>query len=131
MIQVAVGIVLSRGSVLLCQRSASARYPLKWEFPGGKLEPGESPETCLARELREELSIHASVGPLVHRQHSVYPDSGSFDVFYHEIPSWSGLIVNRVFESIAWVPLGGLPSFDILDGNRDIVDLLLRTHAAA
>jgi 8-oxo-dGTP diphosphatase len=131
MIQVAVGIVLRNGAVLLCQRKASARYALKWEFPGGKLEPGETPEECLTRELYEELSIHASIGPLFHRQHSVYPDSGSFDVFYHHVPSWTGTIVNRVFETIDWVPWESLHTFNILEGNKEIVDLLLRAHARA
>ncbi len=129
MIQVAVGILLNDGAVLLCQRKADARYGLKWEFPGGKLEPGESPQHCLVRELYEELSIHATVGPLLHRNHAIYPDSGSFDVFYFQITSYTGAIVNRVFESFTWVPLRNLTSFDILEGNRDIVDLLISTHA--
>ncbi len=130
MIQVAAGILLNDGAVLLCQRKATARYGLKWEFPGGKLEPGESPQECLIRELQEELSIQATIGPLFHRSHAVYPDSGSFDVFYYRISSYAGPIINRVFETFAWVPIRDLPSFDILEGNRAIVDQLVTSHAS-
>ena len=57
--EVAVGIILQDGNVLACQRKRDATYALKWEFPGGKLEPGETPEHALVRELHEELAIHA------------------------------------------------------------------------
>ena len=53
MVHVTAGILADGGRVLICQRRAGSRFPLKWEFPGGKVEDGESPETCLRRELRE------------------------------------------------------------------------------
>src|SRR6266436_5879884 len=77
MIKVAVGIILrdggspGSGGVLLAQRKHSARYALRWEFPGGKLEDHEPLEECLRRELREELGISAEIGPLFHHQHHV------------------------------------------------------------
>lgn len=133
MIDVAVGIMLRNSAsppeVLLCQRRKEARYALKWEFPGGKVEPNERTEACLARELHEELGITAEVGTLYHRQHYVYPDSGTFDVFYYLVPSFTGAIVNRVFETTRWVPVADLVRFDILEGNREVVDKLMREHA--
>lgn len=135
MIQVAVGIITRNETsthttrVLLCQRKKSSRYGLKWEFPGGKVEEGETIDVCLRRELCEELNIRADIGALIHRQHYVYPDSGTFDVFYHLVTSFSGEIVNHVFESYAWVEINKLQEYDILEGNKDIVATLMREHA--
>ena len=61
-IEVAAGLLRSRDRILVCQRSARGAHPLRWELPGGKLEPGESAEACLRRELAEELGIEAEVG---------------------------------------------------------------------
>ena len=133
MIDVAVGIMFRNGgappTVLLCQRKHDARYALKWEFPGGKVEPNEPTEECLRRELREELGIAATVGRLYHRQHYVYPDSGTFDVSYYLVQSFTGPIVNHVFETTKWVPIGDLTRYDILEGNREVVEKLMREHA--
>ena len=134
MTKVAVGIIIKnnpdshRKNVLLCQRKKSARYGLKWEFPGGKVEEGETIESCLRREIHEELGIDAVIGELYHRQHYVYPDSGTFDVFYHNVPAFSGTIINRVFESYAWVPILKLAEYDILEGNKKVVSKLLSDH---
>ncbi len=62
MIAVVAGILLRDGKILLAQRKEAASFALKWEFPGGKIEPGESPEEALERELREELGIHTHTG---------------------------------------------------------------------
>ena len=124
--KVAVGVVALNSNVLVCQRKKTARYPLKWEFPGGKLEPGESPEDCLRRELREELSIEAVIGAEFYRQEWHYPDSGSFEVFYHHVPSFSGTIQNNVFEQVRWTKVSELTSIDVLEGNKPAIDFLLR-----
>jgi 8-oxo-dGTP diphosphatase len=129
MIQVAVGIIRIANNVLLCQRKAAARYGLKWEFPGGKTEPDESPESCLCRELFEELAIQPYNAGLFYRDHFVYPDSGTFDVFYYMVPSYCGTIINNVFEAYSWVPLDRLREFDILEGNRNVINELLRRYA--
>jgi 8-oxo-dGTP diphosphatase len=60
-IHVACAIIEENNKVLAAQRSAAMSMPLKWEFPGGKIEVGESPEECLMRELREEIGISVSV----------------------------------------------------------------------
>lgn len=132
MITVAVGIIMKQApdfkQVLLCQRKKSIRYGLKWEFPGGKVENGERTEDCLIRELHEELYIRATIGSLYHQQHYVYPDSGTFDVFYYLVPTFTGTIVNRVFESYKWVPVATLLEYDILEGNRDVTAKLMDDH---
>ncbi len=134
MIIVAVGLLLRKNStheteLLLCQRKRSARYGLKWEFPGGKVEAGETTVDGLRRELREELHIDADIGNLYHRQHYVYPDSGTFDVHYYIVSSWSGTMVNRVFEGTAWVPVIRFGEYDILEGNLDVIGMLTNDHA--
>lgn len=129
MIKVAVGIIFQENRVLLCQRKSSARYALKWEFPGGKLENNESPEECLQRELCEELGIFAEIGKLFHQQHYLYKDSGSFDVLYFLIQSYKGELVNKVFASIQWVSVSKISALDILEGNHDVVRKLVGQYA--
>lgn len=124
MIKVAVGIITINSQVLVCQRKKTSRYALKWEFPGGKLENGESVEHCLRRELQEELSIDAIIGEEFFRQQWFYPDSGSFEVFYHRIPSYSGTIRNNVFEQILWAHFSELTRIDMLEGNREVISQL-------
>jgi len=131
--QVAVGIITKDGRVLVCQRQSAANYPLKWEFPGGKLEPSEVPEHALSRELHEELGVDAVIGPEFHRQEWIYgnsvsdPDNdGAFRVFYFLISSFSGMLTNKAFEQVRWVTPRELQNMDILEGNREAVNLLAR-----
>jgi 8-oxo-dGTP diphosphatase len=131
--RVAVGILRESGMILACQRKRTATYPLKWEFPGGKVEEGESPQEALRRELHEELGIDASIGREFHRQEWVYPDGignptkdGSFHVSYFLVESYTGEVANHVFEQIRWVSPEVLYAMDILEGNRDAVQLLTR-----
>ena len=128
MIKVAVGIITFNAQVLVCQRKKTARYPLKWEFPGGKFENGETVDECLRRELREELSINAVVGEEFLKQEWLYPDSGSFEVFYHLVPSYAGTIRNNVFEQILWVSFGELARIDMLEGNKEAIDRLVKSN---
>jgi 8-oxo-dGTP diphosphatase len=130
MIRVAVGIIIKNGSaegersVLLCQRKETAKYPLKWEFPGGKVEDGEEVADCLARELREELGVTIGQPELFHRQEAHYADSGHYEVYYYIVGELAGTPVNRVFRRIEWVGVGDLPTYDILEGNRDVIGKL-------
>ena len=131
MITVAVGIVYDPSDperVLLCQRNRTARYPLKWEFPGGKLEERESPEDSLRRELKEELGIEVIDAKLFHQQRVTYPDGRSFEVFYFIIPSFRGALSNNVFEAVEWVNIRNISSYDLLEGNREAVQKFIRYH---
>lgn len=65
MVEVAAGVIVKDSMVLIAQKGAGERLGLKWEFPGGKVEGGETPESCLRRELREEFSIDAAVGDYI------------------------------------------------------------------
>jgi 8-oxo-dGTP diphosphatase len=129
---VAVGIIMRGGLILACQRRRTVSYPLKWEFPGGKIEPGETPREALVRELNEELAIDAVPGEELLTHEWVYrggiPDprrDPAFRVTYFLVRSFSGEPVNLCFETIRWVPVEELASMDILEGNRDAIALLL------
>jgi len=132
MITVAVGLIIRhQKEILLCQRKAHLPYPLKWEFPGGKVMDGEHVEDCLHRELAEELGIEAKIGKLYHRGKYVYPDSGTFDVSYFLVPSFRCGMVNNVFAGLRWVSIIELATFDILEGNTEVVQKLLKEYGTA
>jgi 8-oxo-dGTP diphosphatase len=127
MIQVAVGILTeAAGNVLLCRRPKGKPYAHQWEFPGGKIEKGERPDECLRRELREELGIDAVVGELFHVQSHRYPDSGEYNVYYYLVPSYTGILQNLAFAEMCWVAPGDIPGYDNLEGNREVIDKLIR-----
>lgn len=94
---------------------------LQWEFPGGKLEPGESAEEALRRELDEELGIQATVGPLVtHIRHN-YRNGGAVDLQFFAVREFAGEIVNRIFAQLVWSPLERLPEYDFLPADRGLI----------
>jgi 8-oxo-dGTP diphosphatase len=81
-ILVTAGVVIREGRVLVARRKAGSHLGGLWEFPGGKLEPGESPEECLARELREELGISVRVGRVLETVYHRYPEKNVLLLFY-------------------------------------------------
>ena len=119
MIQVAVGIVEHAGRVLVCRRKKGTRYELKWEFPGGKVENGESPKGTLQRELLEELNITAEVGDEIFQQRWKYPDHGEFEIHFFSVREFTGDLRNLAFADILWVSPEELTELDLLDGSRE------------
>jgi len=126
MITVTAGILGDGYRVLICQRRAGARFGLKWEFPGGKVEEGETAEACLRRELREELAIDAQIGPEVYRTDHQYPGGFTVRLLFFRVPRYAGTPVNHDFERIEWVEPERLPEFDFLEADRELVDLMAR-----
>ncbi len=124
--RVAVGILKRNGKILACQRKKGSRYGLKWEFPGGKLEPGETALQCVRRELAEELAIDVRAVQETEYETAVYDDGGKFEVAYCHITDFTGEPKNNVFETIRWVDLHELKRLDMLEGNRSIIEKLTR-----
>lgn len=122
-ILVVAGIVQRNGEILICQRRRSDTYGLQWEFPGGKVEPGESLPDALIRELAEELAIQVKVGPEVYRLRHQYPDR-FVEVAFFSITDFGGDARNQVFEAIEWVPRAKLPEYEFLEADRDLVSRL-------
>ena len=117
-----VAALIIRGDeVLICQRRPDQPMGLQWEFPGGKIEPGESAEQALARELDEELGIHATIGRLVTRIRHNYRNGGAVDLQFFTVREYTGEIANRIFAQLVWARLETLPEYDFLPADRGLV----------
>jgi 8-oxo-dGTP diphosphatase len=118
---VAAALILRGEEVLICQRRPDQPMALKWEFPGGKIESGETPEQALARELDEELGIDADIGPLVTHTRHTYRSGGAVDLQFFAVHAFRGEVTNRIFHDVRWIPLRDLTSYDFLAADRDLI----------
>ena len=118
---VAAALIVRGGEILICQRRPDQPMALQWEFPGGKIEHGETPEQALARELEEELGIQALIGPRVtHIRHN-YRHGGAVDLQFFAVNEFTGEMINRIFHQYRWVKLRDLPSYDFLAADRGLI----------
>jgi 8-oxo-dGTP diphosphatase len=116
-----VAAVIERdGRVLICQRKLG-RHAMKWEFPGGKIEPGESPQQALKRELREELRIDATIGEELHRQTARYGNGPIIHLTFFRITDFTGEPENTEFEQMVWEQPAKLTDYDFLEGDLEFV----------
>lgn len=124
LVEVVAGVIRdARGRVLLARRTEGRDLAGLWEFPGGKREPGETPEAALARELHEELGIEAEVGAAVIRVPQAYPDKRLvLDV--REIRHWRGSARGREGQALVWVPPHKLASYAMPPADRPVVAAL-------
>ena len=124
-IPVAVGIARDpMGRLLVGQRPACKDYPGKWEFPGGKLEPGESVYTALVREFREELGLEITRAEpaFVVRHH--YPDR-SVELNVWRVIDFLGKATGLEDQVVCWVAPRELAGLDFLDGNQTLLERLI------
>ena len=123
-VPVAAGVLFNNGRVLAAQRSVADRHPLKWEFPGGKVEPGEDARRALMRELREELDVEATVGKMLRRSTHRYPDGLCVDITFIHVTAIDREPTNQVFADLRWVLIEELHVLDFLAGDRAFVGAL-------
>lgn len=119
-----VAAVIERGDrrLLIGQRRKSDTSPLKWEFPGGKIRGGESPEVALARELQEELGVTLVKGVELGRVHHHYAGTAEeLEIRFFAAAIAEADLVPRTFEKIAWVLPKELGTYDFLAANRELI----------
>jgi len=118
---VVAGLIVKDGKILVCQRTRHQTMPLKWEFPGGKIEEGEQPRAALRRELEEELGIDAIIGEEVARIRHEYPGGGSVELRFYIVREYGGEMQNRIFKDVQWSSTTDLPNFDFLEADLSLV----------
>jgi len=129
MTTVVAAVIVRDQEILVCQRRAQGDHPLKWEFPGGKVEPGESLETALHRELEEELGIIALDAEEITRYQFAYSGKQPIQLVFFSINDFSGDLNNFVFEQIEWSRREELVRYDFLEGDVDFVRTLISPGA--
>ncbi|HVH89125.1 MAG TPA: (deoxy)nucleoside triphosphate pyrophosphohydrolase [Terriglobales bacterium] len=124
--QVVAALIVRGQELLICQRAQDQPMPLKWEFPGGKVEPGEEEAAALYRELQEELGISATIEEKVTSIQHHYRKGGAVELHFYRVQDYEGELENRIFEQIRWVDRRDLPRFDFLDADRSLIRQLAK-----
>jgi 8-oxo-dGTP diphosphatase len=119
--RVVAAVIEKDGKLLVCQRTRHQTMPLKWEFPGGKIEEGEQPRDALRRELDEELGIDASIGDEISRLKHTYPNGSMVELRFYVVREYQGDIENRIFRDVQWSSPKDLVSYDFLEADAELV----------
>src|SRR5216684_1588658 len=115
MVEVVAAVIERAGLILIGQRKPRGKHALKWEFPGGKVEPGEDLRAALARELREELGIEALIGEEIERYDFTYSTEAITRLVFFRVTEFAGEPENLDFAAIEWAPRNKLPQYDFLE----------------
>ncbi len=130
MIRVVAGVIVRDGKILVCQRRRDDSFPLKWEFPGGKIEPGEDDRAALVRELREELGVEATIVREIERVEHHYAKAErtarahqrtAFSIAFFLVNIGAQEPQNLAFEKFQWDLPADLKSHDFLEANGALV----------
>jgi 8-oxo-dGTP diphosphatase len=119
--QVVAGIIVREEKILICQRTEDQAMPLKWEFPGGKVEPDEDLKDALHRELEEELGIDAVIGRKVAAIQHTYAGGNGVELYFYRVDHFEREIQNRIFRDVRWVDRKELPTYDFLEADTGLV----------
>jgi len=114
---VVAGIIEREGRILICRRKAQQSHPLKWEFPGGKVERAETLPQALERELAEELDIHSITCEEITRYEYTYPGKHPIRLIFFRVTEFEGQPRNLIFDEMRWEPRQGLAGFDFVEGD--------------
>ncbi len=125
MITVVAALFEKDGCLLICQRRRRDSFALKWEFPGGKIQPGESPIEALVRELGEELGVKATVGREVFRTRHRYAEHCvELELIFFAASMDAQVPQNLAFEQFHWAQISILHEYDFLPADRELIGLL-------
>ena len=124
MTTVVAAIIERDGRILIGQRKNEGHHPLKWEFPGGKVEPGEAPEAAVIRELQEELAIQARIDRELMRYEYQYPGRSRILLIFYRVSDFDGAPQNLDFEQILWEQPERLRDYDFLEGDTEFIGSL-------
>jgi 8-oxo-dGTP diphosphatase len=121
-VHVVAAVIERDGKILIGQRKNKGRHALKWEFPGGKVEPGEERRDALARELREELAIEAEIGEQLDSYGFRYGANPVTVLWFYRVTQFTtgradAEPLNLDFEQIVWEEPARLVSYDFLEGD--------------
>jgi mutator protein MutT len=121
MTTVVAAVIEREARVLVCRRRQDQPHPGKWEFPGGKVEPGETPPAALRRELVEELGIAAEPGPELERYAFQYPGKPPILLIFYTVTEFAGEVRNLVFDRVEWAHRADVAAYDFLEGDVGFV----------
>ena len=119
--QVVAGILEREGKILVGQRQPGQSHALEWEFPGGKVEPGETPEQALARELEEELGIRNASGGEILRYDYSYPDKPPITLIFFRVCSWEGEPQHLNYSEMRWERPERLGDYSFVAGDERVL----------
>ena len=123
--RIAAAILRRNDKILICRRGPGGSCGYLWEFPGGKIEQGETPEACLRRELREELGVEADVQELFMRTAHAYPTK-NVELFVFKAAIRAGSPVLHVHQDARWVSAAEIGGLDWLEADQPIVAKLVK-----
>ncbi len=128
MIEVAMALVVHNGKILIAQRKKGKHQEFMWEFPGGKLEPGETLQQCLEREFIEEMNKPITVGDFFAEATFSYPDKGDF----HFSAYWAGCSDDTIpalneHENACWVTPADFKNYAFCPADIPFIEKLLKT----
>jgi 8-oxo-dGTP diphosphatase len=119
--QVVAALIVRGDRLLVCQRTEAQTMPLKWEFPGGKVETGEQPREALRRELEEELGIDALIEGEVACVEHRYADGTEIELHFFLVRQFAGDIQNRIFRDVRWPRRSDLLAYDFLEADLKLL----------
>jgi 8-oxo-dGTP diphosphatase len=123
-LKVVAALLVRDARVLACQRPRDQPFPLKWEFPGGKVEAGEDELAALGRELREELGVEIGSATEVFRHRHPYAELGEVEIVFYRCERFRGAVRGEGFHRLLWARPEELCRLDFLEGDRPLIEKL-------
>lgn len=125
--QVAAAVVYRDGHILITRRAPGEKLAGMWEFPGGKLESGETPQSCIVRELREELGVESDAGEILTTSVFTYP-GGKIELIAVIVSLRSAVLTLQVHDRAAWVTPQELLGYELAPADIPIAEEIIRKY---